>query len=221
MNWKRALIMAAVNLAAAVPMILLLEARDARLLRQFELKSALAGQPGALRLAGLDGSRPPRLLAVQNGQSVTFDPCEDWVHYPVQVEVVYFGNMPVASLVGWRLACRPHWTLTGWLMGKTDSGPPRRILALRRRIDAALCVLIFLQWIVVAGLPLARRQRFWTQPGVLITTCTVIAAFLALIRPVEGLAKLPTLLAGFAWIWWLIALVLITIRFAWRRVVRH
>ena len=199
-------------------MILLMESRDARYVRDHGW-SQTQHRSVEFRLTNLERSEPPRLLKIQEEQIVTFDPCAMWVHYPVQEEVVRFGDMPAAALVGWRLVCRPKWSVTGRMIGAVERPPTEQDLSIQQRVDATLCVFIVIQWLLVGGLPLVGTRKPWREPGAFITSCTLIAAAIAMIHAIDGLARLPALLAGLAWFWWLLLLIWKGVCLAWRSVV--
>jgi hypothetical protein len=220
MKWKRGLLLAGVNLIAAAAMIALLESRDARYVNENESNRLPGARSKVVWRTGLDGLRPPRLVAAQEEQTINFPPCGGLVHYPVQVEVVRLGNMPASELVGWRLDCRPRWTLSGRILGEVEKVPTKRELPLQRRVDLGLGALIVIQWLLVGGLPLTKHQQFWSEPGAFITICTLIATALASIHAIEDLARLPALLACLAWFWWFALLIWRGICFAWRSLMR-
>jgi hypothetical protein len=107
MNWRRGLLLAGINLAVALPMIVMMEARDQ--------KYALTQEEIMARAASKDAPRPPESPAPEPDQSspeqaeetvsVTFDPCAMWGHYPVQVVVVQGADMPSVALAGWEDDC--------------------------------------------------------------------------------------------------------------------
>lgn len=221
MYWKRGVFLAGLNLAAATSMIALLESRDTRYVMEMESNNGpLLAHGTVLMRVGLDRSTPPPLLVAKEEQTVTFPPCGGWVHYPVQVEVVRFGNMPASALAGWRMDCRPRWTLSGRILGEVERPPTKSGLSLQRRVDMGLCILIAIQWMLVGGLPLTRRQRFWSEPGAFITICTLVASALAIVHAVEGSARLPALFAALAWFWWFVLLIWKGIWFAWRSLIK-
>ena len=220
MNWKRGLLLAGLNLAAAVPMIAFLESRDGRYVREIEQRSAIFLAEPDIRAAEFDRSNVPALLPIQEEQTVRFDPCTVWVHYPVQEEVVRFGNMPASTIAGWRLACRPEWSLSGWLLGVVDRAPTKQDLVIRRQIDAGFCLLLLIQRLLIGGMPLGGMRKPWSEPGAFITFCTLVAAAIAMIRPIDGLAAMPALLAASAWLWWLLLLIWKGFRLAWRSCVK-
>lgn len=206
--------LAGIHLAVAVPLIVMLEARDEASMREDS-----------------DDHAPPAWIAsdpvrknapsVDEGQTVGFDPCRLWAHYPTEDQVAWFANLPAMALSGWRQQCPPRWTLAGRLnVGYSWAQSPAAISA-RRKVDCGFGLLIALQWILVGAFPLIRPKRWWAEPGAFITCCTVIAFGLVLIRPIEGLARLPALLAAFAWFWWFGLLVWKTARFAWRTIARR
>jgi hypothetical protein len=221
MYWKRGLLLAGLNLAAAASMITLLESRDARYVMEREKNNGQSVARGTVLVrVGLGRPTPPRLLVVQEEQAVTFTPCGGWVHYPVQVEVVRFGNMPASALAGWRLDCRPRWTLSGRILGEVEKAPNESDLPLQRLVDVGLCVLIVVQWILVGGLPVTRPQRFWCEPGAFITICSLVASGLAMIHAIEGWARLPALFAGLEWLLWFVWLICKCIWLAWRSLIK-
>ena len=218
MNWRRGILLAAINLASAAPMMVQLEMRDAQSLGTHlaERTSAFwVNESGELTAA----DKGEKVAKADKEEKVAFDPCLMWGHDPVQVNVVGFGNLPAFTVVGWREDCPAKWTVSGMLRGTGFLTKER--LAAQRRVDLWLCGLIAVQWVAVGGFPLTQRRRIWQEPGSLITACTATGCVLALVPVINGLAKLPALVAGFAWSWW-VGLVLWTV--AWsggRWLVRH
>src|SRR5271157_5633972 len=99
MNWRRGLLLAGINLAVAVPMILMMEARDQKYaLTQEEIMARAAPRPPEPPTP-----KPAPANPEQAAETVTFDPCGMWVHvhYPVQVVVVQAADMPSLVLAGW------------------------------------------------------------------------------------------------------------------------
>jgi hypothetical protein len=218
MNWRRGLLLAGINLAVALPMIVMMEARDQ--------KYALTQEEIMARAASKDAPRPPESPAPEPDQSspeqaeetvsVTFDPCAMWGHYPVQVVVVQGADMPSVALAGWEDDCPPHWTLAGRLRGKTTWPPTPLWMEMQRKIDAGLCLIIVMQWFLMGGFPLVRTQKWWADPASFITACAVLAAAIALIPVVDGFARLPALIAMLALLWWFGLLVWKTLQFGWK-----
>jgi hypothetical protein len=88
-----------------------------------------------------------------------------------------------------------------------------------RRVDVALCILIVVQWLIIGSLPLIQPRRWWAEPGAFITTCTAIAACIALVPAIDGVARLPALIALFVWLLWFGLLAWKFLRFAWQSTV--
>jgi hypothetical protein len=216
MNWRRGVLLAGINLAVAVPMILMMEARDQ--------KYALTQEEIMAKAAWKDAPKPPepptpepsQAKLEQAEETVTFDPCGMWVHYPAQVVVMQAADMPSLALAGWEDYCPPHWSLAGRLRKKRTWPPTPLWMETQRKIDAGLCLFIAMQWFLIGGFPLLRTQKWWADPGAFITACAVPAGALALIPVVDDLARLPALPAMLAWFWWFGLLVWQTLKVGWR-----
>ena len=216
MNWRRGLLLAGINLAVAVPMILMMEARDQ--------KYSLNSEEIMAKSAVLDAPRPPEpptpdpANSEQAEEAVTFDLCGALVNYPVQVVVVQAVDMPSVVLAGWEFDCPPHWSLAGRLRGKMKWPPTPLWMETQRKIDAGLYLFIAIQWFLVGGFPLVRNKKWWADPGAFISACAVLAGVIALIPVVDGFAKLPALIAMLAWYWWFGLLIWRTLQFGWRMI---
>jgi len=216
MNWRRGLLLAGINLAVAVPMILMMEARDQ--------KQALTSEEIMAKNAMKDAPKPPEpptsesdlASPEQAEQTVSFDPCTMWSHYPTKVVVVQAVDMPSVALAGWENICPPHWSLAGRLRERWTWRPTPLWMETQREIDAGLCLFIAMQWFLVGGFPLARTRKWWADPGAFITACAVLGGAIALIPVVDGLARLPALIAWLAWLWWFGLLVWRALQFGWR-----
>jgi hypothetical protein len=217
MNWRRGLLLAGINLVAAVPLILMLDARDAQYLRERDENTAIAARESAAREAAREAKSPASAETAEEEQTVSFNPCELWVHYTVQVDVVRVGNPLASALTGWRFVCPDKWTLAGMLLGPGERAWTAAAMSAHRQVDAGLCLLILVQWFLVGAFPLRKPIRWWAEPGIFITACTVVAVCFALIPAVDGVAHLPVLLAGCAWFWWFGLLAWKLLRFGWRR----
>ncbi len=202
MNWRRGLLLAGINLIAAVPLICLLAARDAQFIKEREPQSAVP----AIRPGIVDREFKPRvearLVLVQEDQTVSFSPCGLWGHILPQVSAVQLGNLPAFVLSQWREACPPRWSIAS-MLGVQVAGlsSPDNVKAMRR-VDVALCLMIAIQWFLIGGFPLIRSERWWGEPAAFITANTFIAAWIAIIPVVDGLARLPALIAFGGWLWW-------------------
>jgi hypothetical protein len=214
MNWRRGLLLAGINLAAAVPMVCLLAARDAEFLRDRE-QTELTPK-AQVSVAILNRRNAARMVRTQEEQIVGFNPCELWDHYPAQMFVVQFGNLPAFILTQWRVDCPPEWSVAAALGVHVAGRISEENFKAMRRVDLALCLLIAIQWFLIGSFPLVRPERWWAEPGAFITACTVVASIIALAPVVDGLAKLPALVAFFGWMWWLGLLIWKPVHLAWQ-----
>jgi hypothetical protein len=213
MNWRRGLVLAGINLAVAVPMILMMETRDQRYALTQDEIMANAARDSGLRPSEPPTPQPPQARPVE---TVTFDPCKMWVHYPVPVVVVQAADMPSLALAGWEDDCPPHWSLAGRLRAKMTWPPPPLWMQTQRKIDAGLCLFIAIQWFLMGGFPLVRTQKWWADPGSFITACAMMAGVIALIPVVDGFARLPASIGMLALLWWFVLLVWKMLQFGWR-----
>ncbi len=202
MNWRRGILLAGINLAVAVPLIVMLEVKDEASIREWDARPAQVTDDAA--------------TSEGEGQTVAFNPCSLWVHYSAQQDMVWFPNPSAAILSGFQQLCPLRWTLAGRLnVGYSWSSST---IPARRKVAWGFAFLIAIQWMLVGAFPLSRPKRWWREPSAFITCCAVIGFGLVLIRPIEALARLPALLAALAWFWWLGLLVWMCARFCWRLV---
>jgi hypothetical protein len=179
MNWRRGLLLAGINLIAAIPMVSILAARDAQIRREWKQQSILDGTPRVSGVASAFGMQP-KIVRVQEEQTVNFNPCELWGRTPPQAAVVQTGNLPVFVISQWRVECPSKWSIAR-MLGVSDAGLLSYAnFEATRRVDVALCVLIAVQWSLIGSFPLARARRWWAEPGACITTCTAIGSAIAL-----------------------------------------
>lgn len=213
--------MAAINLAVAVPMILMMEARDQ--------KEALTQEEIMAKSDKAEAPKPPEQPTVEPHQArpeqpeeaVGFDPCAISVRYPPQVVVLQGVDMPSLLLAGWENDCPPHWSLAGRLRGKTTWPRTPLWMETQREIDLGLCLFIAMQWLLIGAFPLGRSQKWWADPGAFITICAVLAGVFAVLPAVDVIARLPALLAMVAWFWWFGLLVSGALQFGWMRITRR
>jgi len=217
MNWRRGLLLAGINLAVAVPIILMMEAKDQK--EALTPKEIMAKTPreAVPRPPEPPTPKPAHANPEQAEETVTFDPCGMWgAHYPTQVVVVQAVGMPSLPLAGWGNGCPPHWSLAGRLRGRWTWPPTPLWMETERKIDAGLCLFIAIQWFLMGGFPLVRTQKWWADPGAFITACTALAGGISLIPVIGEFARLPALIAMLAWLWWFGLLVWKTFQFGWR-----
>ena len=115
MNWQRGLLLAGINLAVAVPMILMMEAKDEKYALTQEEIMAEATRDAAPKPPEPTTPKPAQANAEQAEKEVMFDPCGLWASYPTQVVVVQAADIPALALAGWELDCPPRWSLSGRL----------------------------------------------------------------------------------------------------------
>jgi hypothetical protein len=219
MNWRRGILLAAINLAAVIPMMVQLEMRDAKSLETRPEERALAlrvSESGELT----EADKGETIAPAGGKEAVAFEPCAMFGgHDPAQVYVVRFGSLPSFVVTGWRLGCPAKWTVSGLIQGVGFLTPKR--VAAQRRVDVLLCGLMAVQWVVVGGSPLTKRRGIWQEPDLLITVCTATGCLLALVPVVGALAKLPALVAGCAWFWWAGLVVWTVAQSGRRRLIQH
>lgn len=215
MNWRRGLVLAGINVAIALPMISILAARDAQARREWKQRSSVEDAPW-IDSSGEFSVAPARMVRGQEEQTVTFSPCGLWANIPVQESVVQFGNLPVFVVTQWRVDCPSRWSVAR-ILGVNDEGilSDKNFRAMRR-VDAALCFLIAVQWFLIGSMPLVQPKRWWSEPGAFITACTVIRSAIALIPVVDVFGRLPVLIAFVGWLLWAGLLIWVTVRWAWQ-----
>ena len=218
MDWRRGLLLAAINVAVAVPMILMMEHRDsesALVSEEIMAKAPMKDPPGPPKAAtpGYSQATPEK-----PGETVSFDLWAMWADPPVQVVVLQGGDMLPVVLAGWEYDCPAPWSLAGRLRGRWTWPPTPFWMETQRKIDAGLCLFIAVQWFLVGAFPLARTRNWWADPGAFITACTVLAGAIAMIPVVGGAARLPALFAMLAWFWWLGFVIWKALQLAWRTV---
>jgi hypothetical protein len=147
----------------------------------------------------------PSYSSEADGETVTFDPCHMWVHYPPQATIVRLANFPAFVVTGWRMEYPPRWSLAGMLHADSAFAPTPSSVVAQRRADLGLILLICLQWFLVGSLPVIRPTQWWREPGIVITVGAILSGLLVMIPNSEydSLATGPVLLGWFAWLWWL------------------
>ncbi len=187
MNWRRGLLLAVINLAVAIPVVLWadsLVAAHAAEMREREQHARTVTQPSS-------------------GQSValSFDPCTTIDEYSAKENVLISANPIAITLTDWRAPCPGRWTLAGMLHADGWAYSPSAQRT-QRKVDAGLLLLIALQWFLLGAFPIKGPRR-WREPGMFITICSTLGIALAFIPLVENVAKLPALIALLAWLWWI------------------
>jgi hypothetical protein len=196
MQWRRGCLLAAVNLATAIPLIVYMDWQEARYSNAY-LETTV-------------------VEAAQESATIAFDPCRGmWASYAPQEQVVQFGNFPAFLATYWRMECPPRWSVAGVRHINYGLSTPATRSA-QKLIDLIFCLLIALQWFLLGSFPLTGPTAWWREPGMLITLCTALATCIALIPPIDALARLPATAAFVAWLYWAFVAACRTLRFAWK-----
>ncbi len=158
------------------------------------------------------GNPPPasRLVLAswqETESSFPFDPCHGhgYVDYFVTPErrSVQWDNLPVWALTGWSIPCPAQWTIAGMLQADTTHYSFGKYLL----ISVIFCVLIPMQWFLIGAFPLVRRERWFLEPGAVITVCTFISIALILLTRMLQIPNAvevgSTLLMAFQTLMWL------------------
>jgi len=141
-----------------------------------------------------------------------------------QERILAIDNLPVALITGWHLPCSvPSWSdkLIQDRFGFTQKA--------ERVTGWLIAAFAFVLWFLVGGFPMIRRRfrRWYTEPGLFMTICTLVAMLLLgigwalsripsestsadiadIIKPtaevVIQLAALPMVFVAAGWLWWL------------------
>ena len=214
MNWRRGLVLAGINLILAIPMICLRAAEDARFRRDMKQQSFVE-RMSWIDSSGELSSAPAKFVQAQEEQTVSFSPCGLWRNIPAQESVVQMGNLPAFVVSEWREECPSKWSIARFL-GVNNTGRLSDNFKAMRRVDAAFCVLIAAQWFLIGSFPLIQASRWWAEPGAFITTGTAVGSAIALIPGIDALARLPALIAFFAWLLWFGLLIWKLFHLAWQ-----
>jgi len=227
-------LLAGIHLAVAGAMVLMMEARDEKAMRDADegimerAVEAAIKPPAAPELVNpapvpASPEAPANPENPEGEQTVSFPPCGMWVHYPPQVVVLQGADMPALALAGWEMECPLHWSIAGKLRGISEWPPSPSWMATQRQVDVGFGLLIALQWFLMGAFPLL-RTRGWREllrdPGSFITVCSVSAALFALIPSIDGVSQLPSLFAMLGWYWWFGFLISRLLNLFWRQVVR-
>lgn len=207
MKWRRGLLLAAIHLSIAVPVI---------------VQQSVQDWPRAARSSGPDAGARIERVGWQESQTVGFDPCNGGLidgEIPPMELAVAAGNLPVMETAGWPGLCPNRSRVVGFAARWFGSGSGRS----RAAAPAILGVAIVVEWLVVGGVPLIVPRRWWREPGAFVTACTVVAVPVAAIPLTDGFTGIPAFGAMVGWVWWFGLLVWRVVgwvrRWASRRVV--
>lgn len=194
MNWRRGLLLAGIHLVGAVSLIV----RQEAIYWRYTRTASSSFSTGLVR------------AAFQEEVAISFDPC-NWfdLGYDQTMEVDAFANLPAALLTGWHDPC-----LTRTALGRASE---RMFGGRNHRAEIASCVAlsawVFIQWLLLGGFPLVHPRRWWLEPGASITLCAAIGILLSLLLHDRAFARIPEILAGLVWLWWMGLLMLRTVQF--------
>jgi hypothetical protein len=139
-----------------------------------------------------------------------------------QEKILAIDNLPVALITGWHLPCSIPSRLDRPIQARY--GFTQKAERVTGWIISALALVL---WFIVGGFPMIRRRhrRWYTEPGLFMTICTLSSVLLlgigwsfSLILPhlsakmaeivsdvpdvVTQVAALPMLFVGAGWVWW-------------------
>ena len=209
MNWRRGVVLAAIHLTVAAVVIVRTETDYWPNIRSERVRVPVVIPPSA---------------TAEEAAFANFFPCDeggviDRAFAPREM-AISAANMPVVLLVGWHEPCAQPSTLDNVV--EKRYGRTRRAEVLILTIQ---CTAFVVWWLIVGGFPLVRPRRWWLEPGVLITACTIPVALASLLIPdgfafrvpiVDPAAMIPAVIAMLAWLWWFGLLIWKTFRLAFR-----
>jgi hypothetical protein len=125
-------LLAGINLAVAMPLILWAESMDAAFMRDREHyapKAAAVDGPTAVSEEGSNAQ----------AEGVSIDPCQMIVDFSTQERVLIGANFPALALTEWRSLCPAHWTLAGMLHAGGWAPHPHRWLPRGKSMQVCFC----------------------------------------------------------------------------------
>lgn len=203
MNWRRGLLLAGIHLVVAGTMLAWQESEYWRYLKSERFDPS----PAHLELA-----------VFQEEQTISFNPCDEGVFidgFSPQNRIGGAASLPVALITGWHTPCSTPSFLGSIVETRYHRTRISEILNI-----AILCVLVFIQWLLVGGFPLIRPRFWWCEPGVFITFCTLVGTALAAIPNLAHTSVIPASFAELGWLWWFGLLAWTGFRSGWRLVRR-
>jgi hypothetical protein len=202
MHWKRGILLAAIHLAVAVPLIVSYERK---------VWPYLHTNPEPPQVVMRD------LAEDQGGQTVTFSRCEGWIHYPPSQTIVMMANFPAIAFSGWGLECPPSWSVAGRL----HNDWPTRTRQTEKKTALGLILLIPIEWFLLGSFSIF-RQKYWRyEPCIVIAGCTVLSGLLYMIPGIGDGSAAPAVFTGLAWYLWFFALLFFGCRRCWQFLARR
>ena len=186
MQWKRGFLLAGIHLAVVVAMFVQEESAVWPMIK-----------------ANTDRTSVLRLAAWQEDGTVPFNPCDGGIvdgPMPTEEKIVGFANLPIALLTGWHQPCTSPSRLTAMVEGN----PARPTHGSEIAVSPILCVLVFIQWLLVGGFPVVKPKQWWLEPGAFITACTLMSVALMVVPGFHAVSYVPMLLAVLAWVYLII-----------------
>jgi len=206
MNWRRGLLLAGIHFAVAASLSVWMEWGYWP-----QIRSEMVRQRPVVT----------EQMSAEEAEELSFFPCDEGGGWcgptPPQAEIAGIANLPVALLSDWHIPCTVG-------TGSLDSVVEKHY-ARTRKAEVIIWAILFggvvVLWIFVGGLPLIRPRRWWQEPGVFITICTLTATLLFPVPGIGILYRIPLLFAAFAWLYWLLLLIWKTLLFLWRQFPLH
>jgi hypothetical protein len=169
MQWRRGLLLAGIHVVVAAATLVQQDAEVWPFVKADMARNALLRQ-----------------AAWQDEQTVDFlSSCDAGIFdlFPTsQGDITQSANLPVVLLTGWHMPCYPKPSgLTGIVEARLGRNMRRSEIV----IDSILCVLVFIEWLLLGGFPVIRPRWWWLEPGALITIWTALCMALTL-TPVFG-----------------------------------
>lgn len=201
MTWRRGLLLAGINFTVAAISFVQLEAVTWHWTRSGSIAPTTAHA---------------ELAAFQDEPVWSSNPCDfgiwDNGYSPLSL-VAGAASLPVSLATGWHTPCNPNRSV---FTRQVDAAFGRNTRRSEVVAVVCLCLLVFVLWGLVGGLPLARSSRWWLDPGAAITLCTLVGFLLALVPYTSEWCRLTASAACLGWVWWLGLLLWKPAHHAWR-----
>ena len=200
MQWRRGLVLAGIHVVVAASALVQQEAGV------WPMVKADAAQAVHFRDA-----------AWQESPMFDFKTCDDGIFDlgpTLQGEVVEGANLPVVLLTEWHQPCYPA---SSGLTGIVEAWLGRNMRRSEIAICSTLCVLVFIEWLLLGGYPVVQPRWRCLEPGALITIWTALCMVLTLTPVFQEIVWILNLLVALVWFYWFLVLIWKALRFGWRR----
>lgn len=189
MNWRRGIVFAAIHTVIAGSLLVWQESKTWRYIRNDW------NHPVPLPVTAPDSD--PAL-------GPNFNPCEGWIWdgplSPTE-QILSLANLPIEIVTEGHRPCNTPTRLDRMVQSRYHKTRNSEILIL-----LFLGSMIAAQWFLIGAFPLDLNNRWWLEPGALITLSIPVAVALTFV-PDWLLPPLVPLLAPALWIYWLVCLV--------------